>query len=106
MEDFIMQHPGVIIGLLSVLTTVVSSLLVLLLGMVKGAVARFEESVTVAINALRKDLFENRTSIGRLLDRMQRQETICEMRGRLCPGAHACKIAEEDLLQHRKESDG
>lgn len=101
MEDFIQQHPGVVIAMLSLLTTILSTLFVLLMGMVKGAVHRFEAAVLEAISVLRSDLAENRQSTGRLLDRMQRQETICEQRGKYCPGALGLRCPSEPSAEEQ-----
>ncbi len=78
MEKFIAERPGVIITLLSIMVGTISVLLGYLLWRFQDSIDDLKESVMEAIKELKQERKEDRVDIGSLLDRMSRQETICE----------------------------
>ena len=74
MNNFIAQHPEIAITLLSLMVGIIGSLLALLVVLLRSAINNM-------INKL-EDFGEN---LGKLLDRMQRQETICKETRKRCP---------------------
>jgi flagellar basal body-associated protein FliL len=78
MNEFVAEHPSVIIALLSVMVSIISALLVYLLWTFRKSIDDLKVFVKDVIAEMKADRKEDKTSIGLLLDRMQRQETICE----------------------------
>ncbi|MGB3211201.1 MAG: hypothetical protein WBB19_10890 [Desulforhopalus sp.] len=85
MNEFVATYPGVIIGLLSLMVTIIAALLGALLWSFRKAIDDLAKSLSEAIKEMRTDRKTDRAQVGRLLDRMQKLETICDNNRRLCP---------------------
>lgn len=85
MDEFVRLYPDVIIGLLSVLVAIIGTLLAALFVLVKKSVDDLAQSLRDAISEIRDDRKTDRIDIGQLLDRMQRQETLCAEHRKHCP---------------------
>ena len=90
MKTFIVSHPGVTESLLGALLVVVGAL-----------IRQSFNRLTGAIQSLEKSLAADRKDIGSLKDRMQKQETTCEMQREQCPNRTGQKISTARLIENQ-----
>lgn len=85
MNDFVIQYPAVIISMLAAMVGIISWLLAALFLSFKKSIDNVERTMCAAIAEIRSDRKQDRVHLEGLLDRMQRQETICMETQRHCP---------------------
>lgn len=85
MDEFVRMYPGVAISLLSALVGIVASLLGALFYTCKKSIDDLAVTLKDAVRELKEDRKTDRDDIGRLLDRMQHQETVCVEHRKHCP---------------------
>lgn len=89
MESFIAANPAVALWFMGVLLSFIGILIV----MTGRFGKRYIDELSITIRAFTSALEVIKADIGIIKDRMQRQETICEMQRKFCPNwkavAHA-----------------
>ncbi len=95
MNEFAIAYPSIMIWILGALFTLILSLS----GVVAYFVRKSFERLTDAIKSLELSLGIDHNDIGLLKDRMQRQETTCEMQRLHCPArSYQPKVACNEQL--------
>jgi len=89
MSHFVVNNPSMASWIIGGLFSLIGFLVAGILFFVKRTI----DNLTAAILKLEASIKEGQVNIGDLKDRMQKQETTCEMQRKSCPNKHGLEVS-------------